>query len=196
MAATTPLDHLRSRKRPAYKRVAIPTDTDLADRYEKAKSRAESLDLQSKLVPKDNRSDIVNEDVYNARSEMEALKAELEETIAWFEVRSIGPKAYDALLSKHPPTPDQRQKAKKEGTGPLAWNEDTFIPALIAATTYYVYDDPDADAGTKVYEQLTPEFVEEMEKGDDWSRGDIMTLFTAAYEVNAAIRRNLDLGNG
>lgn len=189
--AGVPLDHLRSRKRPAYKRVAIPTDTDLVERFEKTKARVETLTLQSKMVKVADKDANLSEELAEARQDLEDLRAELAPTVLWFEIRSLGPKRYDGLLSKHPPTPDQRQKAKKDGSGPLAWNEDTFIPALISATCFYEFEDEDG----KQFEQLTPEFVKEMEEGENWSRGDIMTLFTAAYEVNAATRRNLDLGN-
>src|SRR5687767_897063 len=49
-----------------------------------------------------------------------------EETEVTLTFRAIGMKAYDKLVSKHPPKPDQRVDG-------ASFNMDTFAPALIAA---------------------------------------------------------------
>lgn len=189
-----PLDHLRSRKKATYRKVALPTDSDLAERYQRAKAELAQAELQLKMVPNDAKEAQrgLEGDVEEKQERAEQLRKELEETLARFEVRSIGPKAYDKLVSEHPPTQEQRRQAKKDGSGPLLWNEDTFQDALIAATCWYVYTDED---GVEQKAQLTEEFVKEMNEGDQWSRGDLSTLFQTAFEVNAQIRRTVDLGN-
>jgi hypothetical protein len=77
-------------------------------------------------------------------------------------LKAIGSKAYDDLIAKHPPTPEQ----KKEGA---AYNPDTFGPALISACSF----DP----------HLTPNEAQEIWSSEDWSRGEIMELFVASVEV-------------
>ncbi len=76
--------------------------------------------------------------------------------------RAIGTKAYDKLLGKHPPRPEQ----KIEGA---SYNIDTFGPAIIAACS--------------VEPELSEDEAKQLWDSDDWSRGEIMTLFRAAVEV-------------
>lgn len=87
--------------------------------------------------------------------------AEIEFTVLF---RSIGSKAYDALLSEHPPTAAQ----KKEGS---PWNSDTFPPALIAACS----SDP----------KISLEDAKRLFESDEWSGGEVAGLFTAAIKVNS-----------
>lgn len=77
-------------------------------------------------------------------------------------LRAIGSKAYDVLVSMHKPTPEQ----KNEGA---AYNPDTFGPALISACSL----DP----------HLTPNEAKELWDSDEWSRGEVMDVFSSAVEV-------------
>ena len=81
-----------------------------------------------------------------------------------FTLRAIGSKAYDVLMGMHHPTAEQ----KKEG---LAYNVDTFGPALIAACS--------------VEPKITPNEAKELWDSDEWSRGEVMAMFSAAVEVNS-----------
>ena len=83
--------------------------------------------------------------------------------------RSIGSKAYDELVAKHPPTALQRRED-------LSYNMDTFAPALIARCCV----DP----------EMTVEEVKELWTSDQWNRGELLMLFMAAVEVNT---RGLDI---
>jgi hypothetical protein len=83
--------------------------------------------------------------------------------------QAIGMRAYDRLVSKHPPKPEQRA----EGS---SFDMDTFAPALIAACSV----DP----------EITPEQAKAIWNSDDWSRGDVMVLFRNAVELN---NRGLDI---
>lgn len=75
---------------------------------------------------------------------------------------SIGSKRYDALLTKHPPTTDQR-------AGGATYNVDTFAPALLAA----VCTDPVID----------PEGWAQVWNSDSWNRGEVSALFWRAVEL-------------
>jgi hypothetical protein len=83
--------------------------------------------------------------------------------------RAINTKEYDKLLGKYPPKPEQRA----EGAN---YNIDAFGPALISRTLV----EPELDEAQ----------VKELWNSEDWSRGEIMTLFSAAVEV---CMRGLDI---
>lgn len=76
--------------------------------------------------------------------------------------KALGAQEYDRLLGEHPPTPKQ----KLEGS---TYNIDSFGPALIAK----VCVDPD----------LTEDEAKAIWESEDWSRGEIMTLFANAIEI-------------
>jgi hypothetical protein len=77
--------------------------------------------------------------------------------------QAIGMIAYDKLVSKHPPKPEQRVDG-------ASFNIDTFAPALISACSV----DP----------QISNEDAKEIWNSDEWSRGDLMVLFRNAVELN------------
>lgn len=83
--------------------------------------------------------------------------------------QAIGMRAYDRLVGKHPPKPDQRA----EGS---SFDIDTFAPALIAACSV----DP----------EISPTEAKKLWDSEDWSRGDVMVLFRNAVELN---NRGLDI---
>jgi len=91
----------------------------------------------------------------------------------WNEVtlkyQAIGMVAYDRLVAKHPPKPEQRA----EGS---SFDMDTFAQALIAACTV----DP----------EISPQAAKDIWNSEDWSRGDVMVLFRNAVELN---NRGLDV---
>lgn len=76
--------------------------------------------------------------------------------------KAISAKAYDKLLGDHPPTAQQKLQGN-------SFNLDTFGPAIIAA----VCTDPD----------LTEDEAKAIWESEDWSRGEIMTLFNHAVEI-------------
>jgi hypothetical protein len=78
---------------------------------------------------------------------------------------SIGAKAYDKLAAKHPPTVEQRL----EGS---TFNTETFAPALIAACCV----DP----------EMSETEAKQLWNSDTWSRGDRLSIYRAAVEVNNA----------
>jgi len=99
----------------------------------------------------------------------------------WMTFRGIGRARYDALQERHPPTAEQQLKTKQQlGTDDkLAWNPDTFPPALIAACL--------------VEPKLTEEEVQRLWISDEWNQAELATLITTALEVNST-RRTVELG--
>lgn len=82
---------------------------------------------------------------------------------------SIGLREYDKLVSKHPPTTEQRAEG-------ASFNLDTFAPALIAACS--------------VEPAMSYKDAVELWESPDWSRGDLMVLFSKAVDLN---NRGMDI---
>jgi len=83
--------------------------------------------------------------------------------------QSIGLREYDKLVSKHPPTTEQRAEG-------ATFNLDTFAPALISACS--------------VEPAMTYKDALELWESPDWSRGDLMVLFSRAVDLN---NRGMDI---
>lgn len=79
-----------------------------------------------------------------------------------FEFAAIGSHDLDKLQGKHKPTAQQ----KIDG---LAWNSDTFPPALVAACLV----DP----------EVTEAEMREIWESGDWSTGELSTLFNTASSL-------------
>lgn len=92
-----------------------------------------------------------------------------DQTEVTLKFQAIGQKEYDKLVSKHPPTPEQRVEG-------ASFNIDTFAPALIAACA--------------VEPEMTAADAKELWDSPDWSRGDVMVLFRNAVDLN---NRGLDI---
>jgi hypothetical protein len=76
--------------------------------------------------------------------------------------RAIGAGEYDKLVGKHPPTTEQRA----EGS---TFNIDTFAPALIAAVC--------------IEPEMTYRDAKSIWDSDDWSRGEVVTLWRKALDL-------------
>jgi len=83
--------------------------------------------------------------------------------------RAIGSAEYDRIVSKYPPTAEQRA----EGS---SFNLDTFAPALIAAVS--------------LEPPLSLEDAQEIWTSEEWSRGEVVTLWRRALEL---CNRGLDI---
>ena len=132
--------------------MATPTEAQVVEARSKQSknSKAATLDmLRGKNRAKSTFS------VYLPDAEGETTEAEL-------TYRAIGANAYDKLVSKHPPTTEQRS----EGAN---FNLDTFAPALIAA----VCVDP----------EMTYDDAKEIWDSTEWSRGEVVTLWRRALDL-------------
>lgn len=83
--------------------------------------------------------------------------------------QAIGAKAYDKLMAKHPPKAEQRVEG-------ASFDIDTFAPALIAACS--------------VEPEMSEEDAKSIWDSPEWSRGDLMVLFTKAVGLN---NRGIDI---
>ena len=85
---------------------------------------------------------------------------EMAEAVMLF--RAIGAREYDRMLTRHPPTTEQRSEG-------ASYNLNTFGPALLAQ----VCIDP----------EMSEEQAGEIWNSSDWNRGEVMSLFSAAIEL-------------
>lgn len=137
-ARPQPQDH-RRKLRPTEIRVSICDDGD---------ARSALLEARNALYdaehPRDGDPDL--EVVEGARQDLEAAEAAAREVSVLYVFRSIGRKAWRALIDEHPPTEDeiadadaeyQRRKAAGEDIEASAvrpdWNGDTFPQAALSA---------------------------------------------------------------
>ncbi len=156
-------DHLR-KKPPIERVVSVPTDNDALDAFVEATADLKRAEEASPVVKA--------EAMAAAQAAHDAAKAAVKATTVEMRFRSIGRKAYRALMDAHPPT--EEQKADAEG---LSYNSETFAIALIAASCV----DP----------VLTVEQVEILDA--EWNSAELVPLWMAALEVNTQ-RRVVDLG--
>jgi hypothetical protein len=152
------------KKKPSTRSVDILLDTELLDIHDKI---LEKLDGN---VPASDRRKL--------ESELKAVNAQIEENTVTLKFKSIGRKAYEALVDAHPATPEQTKKAEEEGAEVPPYNTDTFPRALIHASSF----DP----------ELSEAEVDEIY--DEWNQGEVLELFMSALLVNTQ-RRTADLGN-
>lgn len=76
---------------------------------------------------------------------------------------SIGAKAYDKLVAKHPPSAEERLEGQ-------SFHVESFAPALLAACCV----DP----------EMTEAEAKQLWNSESWSRGDRLSMYRAAVEVN------------
>jgi hypothetical protein len=174
------LDHLKKKQR-MERRVFIPLENEAHDALERAESDLE----KARILGEDDKIPALEE------AHVAALEAAKDAT-AVLLFRSMGRKAYEALIEAHPPTPEQTLEFQEQNpildpkTGEMVpnvklrppYNVDTFAPALIAASCV----EPDMSA----------EEVEELIS--DWNDTEVMELWVAALEVNTQ-RRVASWGN-
>lgn len=173
-----PLDHLLSRKKPITKTVVVALDPELAEAYAEAKLSRDVANTRATARPTDTD---VQAELWRCEQALVELEERMvgEEAIAYFTFRCIGRAAYDALVDAHQPTPAQRAEAKARGVGEIAWNPDTFPPALIAACL----TEP----------SLTEADVTSMFNSENWNQAELNDLLQAAAQVNGT-RRTVEVG--
>ena len=131
--------------------------TQTARRKQSAQSKAATLELLKAKRPAETTFSIYINDEDGEQVEV-TLK-----------YRAIGAKAYDKLVSKHPPKAEDRLEG-------ASFDINTFAPALIAACS--------------VEPEMTEEDAKEIWDSPEWSRGDLMVLFRNAVDLN---NRGLDI---
>ena len=169
-------DHLRSKKKPITRSVAICSDSDLQDAWDLLQMQV--TNARSTLTFRDDEQ--TQRELDDLLAQVEEMKPQVEEATLTFRFRSLSRKKYDELQSAHLPTPAQIQEAKDSGLGIPAVNTDSFPPALIAASC--------------VEPEMTLDDAKSLwEDDENWSQGELTMLYEVAIAVNQQ-RRVIDLG--
>lgn len=156
------LDHLR-KKAPVQKTISVILSDAEMEQHDLCLRAYERLILSNE--PEE-------EAVARAKAALDEAKAALDDVTVEMTFRSIGRKAYDALVLEHPPRDEDKEHDYQ-------YNPETFTPALIAASC--------------IEPRMTLD--DALDIFDNWNGTEIMELFFAAVEVNTA-RRTAELGKG
>lgn len=178
-------DHLRSKKKPNTAKVEIILDMEAVEDLDEARIRLDAA-KEAFLLAEEGRTETgellrMQQAIEVAEEEVKEAEEAADEAVAVFKFRSLGARAYDDLVARHPITPEQEAKVRAAGGEPTAWNPDTFPPALTQASL--------------AEPQLTEAEFLEIWKSDDWGPNELMTLFMTALQVNSS-RREVDWGKG
>lgn len=173
-------------KKPETRKVEVPLDPDLAERYMEAKTRYDQAKRSSDANPKDGDKAA---EVERLREECDALREELEPSMARFVLRSVSPVEFEALKGKNRPTEKQRTEYRKAGVEAPEWNPDTFQPALVAAACTEIT----TPNGTQ--EGLSQEDARRIWESESWNVGVRNELFGAALSAYFSFTK-VDLGKG
>lgn len=170
---------IKKRKKPVVKKVEIALDGDRADEFNEARS---SLERVTEALKDSPGSRALEAEKLELEAQVEKLRAEIEDDVVVFAFRSVGRLKYEELLEECKPTQKQKDDALTQGLAEPAWNDDTFPPALMAASIV----EP---------EDMTAEDIYDIWDSEDWNQAELASLFLAAIQANAE-RKVLDLGKG
>lgn len=153
------------------KRVTSTVPVMLDDDAAKAAEQAyKALEAARRVKPLDA------EKVDALTAELEVAQAAVADATVEIRFRSIGSKALERLIEKHPPTEAQIAAAQDvpDGDKPVLseYNVDTFPVAIVAASA----TDP----------VMSEDDVAEMVEG--WNTNEFLALWVAALEVNSRSR--------
>lgn len=170
------MDRLK-KKEASRTKVLITMSSDIAEELEEAEAQLSMLQLQEM-----SGLEAVSDKVTEARARVDQARAAAREDGVEFVFRSIGRKAYDKIVTDHPPTDSNRKEAEAQGGDPkaLQWNPYTFPQALVAAAI--------------VHPKLSAEEIEEMWDSDDWSGRELEQLVFAAMAAQQK-NRVVQMGN-
>lgn len=144
------IDEIRARRTPRTRTEWVPLDADLLTRIDELERE---VALAKRVDERENR----RPEAPRLEAELAKLRAEAELAAVPFTFQELPRKAYRDLIRAHPSTDPQRR-----------WDEDTFAPALIAASC--VQPAMTADDAQDVW--------------DNWGASVAYVLFGAAYAVN------------
>lgn len=168
----TPMDHLRSKKKPRLAKVRIPTDSEIGDAYEEAKSSRDLARFVLEAASEEQRVKLRG-DLDQAEALYQEAKAAVVEASTEFIFRAVGRVKYDKLLRENQKTTKQTEEDDKNEVPAeerVTWDPDRFPPALVAESI--------------VEPKLTHADIEEMWSSEDWSTAELATLFGSAMQAN------------
>ena len=167
------LAEIRRRKKPAEQSTDLCIDPVLVRRYQEITNEIDHIRrrARSRTATEGGLSDDTQRQIDNLTAQLAPLEEEIEAATVTFIARDPGRKKFEDLVTKHRPTDDQKKDWKESGMlqreGPLQWNQETFIPALMALCF--------------VQPEMTEQEADEI--CDEWGNGEVAKLFNTALFV-------------
>lgn len=159
------LEEIRRRKKPNRKQVAILIEPEISHQIKEKEQEIARLEIEIRKAKNQSLANPYPKQLEQAQKELAALQKEAEENSVIFTFQDIGRKRYDDLITANLPTKQQKEDYKEGGgEGVLAYNPETFVPALISACA--------------IEPEISLEEAEEI--CQEWSEGDIESLFFTA----------------
>lgn len=169
-------DEINALRKPRVATVWVPLDSEILDRI---------AELEQELVAAERHDDNVNRKSEKRapaiRSQLDELRTVSESAAAPVRMEALPRRLYRKLVELHP-DPD----------GKLAWDEETFSPALLAATATApeLTSIPRSDFLKKIEaaekaDELVRFIGPALTICDDWSASQAKMLTTMAWQVNA-----------
>lgn len=165
MSTVPTADEIDQKFKPTKARAVICLDSDLVLEIARL---TEEMDREHGIDQGTNRT-AVAPGIAERILELRALAKESE---VEFVFASIGRLAYSDLMRRHPATAEQQAEAAAAEIGKLAYNPDTFQPALFAAAC-------ESPTGT------TPAWW--VRKFDEWGLGQIQRLWRACLAAQMGV---------
>lgn len=159
------MEEILRQKKPNIRKCMILLDSALSHRIDEKAAEIERLERGRSGRLSSTLADTTQTQIDQLTDELEELEREAADLSIEFSFRDLGRKGYDALLSEHPPTPEDKEMwSNAGGEGKLAYSLVTFPPALVSATS------------------LEPKISikEAQTMFEDWGEGDLELLFTTA----------------
>lgn len=171
-------EDLLNRKKPVTDTVEIPLDPGLAEELEDARKTRDVSAARAAVRQNDTEAQA---QAWEAEEKVLRLEQRLrdEDAVAYFTFQAIGRAAYEAIVAAHPASAEQRIKLKRLGlkddiVGQVAWDEETFPPAIVAACL--------------VEPNLTEDEVVALWRSDCWNQAELSKLVIAAIKINGTSR--------
>ena len=177
---------IRRKKKPVQRSVDIPLDSTVTSLLTEKEEEIERLnelverernrtrDQVGKSLAQGGKTQEYLKQIEVLEAQLDQLWEDAQDVIATFTFQDIGRKAYDDLITDHPPTKEQIKEWEDEGgEGKLGYNTVTFPPALMSVTS--------------VSPKLTYDEAEEIY--NEWGNFEVIRLFNAAQAACVGVSK-------
>lgn len=174
-------DRLKSKKQATIRKIKLVMNAEIDAEYRAAEMEYGMAQMMYSTSEEEHTKEATAKfEAVKERYEA-ALKAALDDAQE-FVFRSIGRKAFDALVDENPPTNEEIAEVEKAGgkATDLQWSAKSFPQELVAAAS--------------VNPKLTLADTLEMWNSEDWSFSDLNDLFQTAVNAQNS-RRLVEMGN-
>lgn len=192
----TDFETVKAKKQPNTEKVPIALDPQWAGRVRVAQGNVGAAEIEIRAAESvleampgsAGRDDLADaqEAVDAARAKHDAAKEDLDalletydENVVVFTLRALSPDEVDQVREDHPPTPEQKEEARRLKSPAPPWNYETYNPALLHAAM--------------VEPEWSLEQVMEIWHDENWNLAELRRLYGTAEALTTTIEV-VDLG--